>query len=272
MHANKLGIKTINDFFSYKLSKKIKQEYGEFDIIISHNVLAHIEDFSDIIKGIKNLLNERGKFIFEIGYFKSLIKNKIYDTIYHEHLDYHTKEPIVNYLYKNDFVVENIFENDIQGGSLRVICSKNKNNENKLKISSQINEEINFLNNQKIQEWEKNIFNQIKKISLIIKNTKDKKGRVFGYGAPTKATLVLKLIDQNKNDIEYFVEDNELKVNKYLSGSGLKILSNLPKDINVNDLVICFAWNFFNDIKNKIRDDGIKCSFLNIQSGEMVKI
>ena len=45
----------------------------------------------------------KGKFIFEIGYFKSLIKNKIYDTIYHERLDYHTKGPIVNFLHKNDF-------------------------------------------------------------------------------------------------------------------------------------------------------------------------
>ena len=65
---------------------------------------------------------------------------------------------------------------------------------------------------------------------------------------PTKYTF-LKLIDQNINDIEYFVEDNE-KVNKYLSGSG--ILSNLPKDINVNDLVICFAWNFFMILRIKL--------------------
>ena len=85
---------------------EIKNKYGSQDIIISHNVLAHIENFIDVIEGANLLLKDDGKFVFEIGYFKSLIENKIYDTIYHEHLDYHTKSPLTNLLTKKGFLVE----------------------------------------------------------------------------------------------------------------------------------------------------------------------
>ena len=72
--ANKNKIDTINDFFSKKLSNKIKNQYGLFDIIISHNALAHVEDIDDVFEGISNLLKAKGVFVFEIGYFGNLIK------------------------------------------------------------------------------------------------------------------------------------------------------------------------------------------------------
>ena len=66
---------------------------GAADIIISHNVLAHVENLKDIFTGIFNSLKDDGVFVFEIGYFASMITENIYDTIYHEHLDYHTLIP-----------------------------------------------------------------------------------------------------------------------------------------------------------------------------------
>ena len=41
--ANSKGIKTINDFFSFTLAKSIFEEYGQADLITSHNTFAHID-------------------------------------------------------------------------------------------------------------------------------------------------------------------------------------------------------------------------------------
>ena len=124
--AQKKEIKTINQFFNYSLSQKIKVNEGEADIVISHNVLAHVENLKDIFTGIFNLLKDHGVFVFEIGYFATMIRENIYDTIYHEHLDYHTLIPMVKFLNSIGF---NVFNADIvnsQGGSLRIYCSKSK--------------------------------------------------------------------------------------------------------------------------------------------------
>ena len=46
--ANAKGIKTINNFFNKKISLQIKKKYGKFDLITSHNVLAHTDNIQEI--------------------------------------------------------------------------------------------------------------------------------------------------------------------------------------------------------------------------------
>ena len=74
--AKRKEIPTINTFFSNKKSYEIKKKFGKIDLIISHNVLAHVENFIDVIKGIYNLLSNEGLFVFEVGYFGKMIEKK----------------------------------------------------------------------------------------------------------------------------------------------------------------------------------------------------
>ena len=54
--ANENGVETIADYFNKDLAKIIKQNYGIPSLITSHNVLAHIEDFSGVMKAIKTFI------------------------------------------------------------------------------------------------------------------------------------------------------------------------------------------------------------------------
>ena len=60
------GIKTLNMFFDYKNSKTIKNKYGKFDLVVANNVFAHCDKLSDMLKGIENILDNDGYFIFDI--------------------------------------------------------------------------------------------------------------------------------------------------------------------------------------------------------------
>ena len=92
--ANDNGIETKAAFFSKDLALDIKEQYGIPDLVTSHNVLAHIEDFSGVIDAIASLMDQDSIFIFEVGYFLDVFQNLWFDTIYHEHLDYHTVAPV----------------------------------------------------------------------------------------------------------------------------------------------------------------------------------
>ena len=122
--ANKNDIYTINSFFTDKVTNQILDEFGQVDFITSHNVLAHIDEFDGVFKNIYKLLKDSSSFVFEIGYFKNVLENKFFDTIYHEHLDYHHASPLVNYLTNLGFEIVNITTNKIQGGSLRIETKK----------------------------------------------------------------------------------------------------------------------------------------------------
>ena len=253
-------INTINDFFSFQVKNKIKKNYGEFDFITSHNVLAHIENIEDVFLNIYDLLKLNGFFCFEVGYFVEVIKNNFFDTIYHEHLDYHHAKPLVTFLKKIGFSILSIHKNKIQGGSIRVLCKK----ENKIKVTKQVKEfllkETNFMNSnsRNILTWER----QIKKNLMYLKKYLEElhaEGKIIaGYGAPTKATLLIKMLKLDTKVIKYIFEDNDLKVDRYLPSSGIRILSNKVLKKKCPDVMIIFAWNFVSDIIKKLKQKKIE--------------
>ena len=95
--SRKSKIKTENNFFNYNLAKKISNK-EKADLIIANNVLGHIDNLNDFIKGVSVLLKNTGVFVFEVPYALNLIKNLEFDTIYHEHISYFSIIPLSKWL------------------------------------------------------------------------------------------------------------------------------------------------------------------------------
>jgi SAM-dependent methyltransferase len=258
--ANKKKIFTYNDFFSKKIVHKIFTKFGKADLIISHNTLAHVENIHEIFENIYLALKKDGYFSFEIGYFKNVIENNYFDTIYHEHLDYHHANPLASFLIKIGFSIIDIQTNKIQGGSLKILCKK----DNKKKIYKKVKK---FLTREKktilykstyLKLWKKKIDEKMKKLEKLIKKKHKEKKIILGYGAPTKCVLLLNQSKINNNEIKNVVEDNSLKVSKFLPESGIKISSIQTLNAIKPDYLVIFAWNFAKDIINKLKKMKIK--------------
>ena len=258
--ANSKKINTINDFFSFQVKNKIKKNYGEFDLITSHNVLAHIEDIEDAFLNIYDLVRINGYFCFEVGYFIEVIKNNYFDTIYHEHLDYHHAKPLVLFLQKIGFSILSIHKNKIQGGSIRILCKK----ENKIKVAKQVKDflsnENQFMNfhSREIFSWERQIKKNLISLKKYLAELHSEGKTIAGYGAPTKATLLIKMLKLDTKVIKYIFEDNDLKVDRYLPSSGIKIVSSSVLKKKCPDVMIIFAWNFVSDIIEKLKQKKIE--------------
>jgi len=238
-------------FFSFLESKYLKKKYGQFDLITANNVCAHIDNFYDFIKGVKNILKIDGVFIFEVGYFNDVYKNKTFDTIYHEHLDYHLFIPLINFFEKIEmeiFDVKNIF---IQGGSLRVYVSHiNQRTVNIRNINKIVKKEkeVNYSNSKLYYNYQKFIDDKKKKLTKNIKFLKSKNYKIAGYGASAKSTTFLNYFKIGSKDLDFIADLNKLKQFKYSPGSNIKILP--PLEIykkNINYLLI-LSWNFSKEI------------------------
>ena len=269
--ANERGIKTLNNFFSSDLAEDIKKKYRRFDIVISHNVLAHVDEVSDIFDGINLILKKNGIFVFEIGYFGDLIQKNIFDTIYHEHLDYHSIIALSSFLSKKKFIIDKIELNSVQGGSLRVWCKKSEHTSKKNKLAEYIKKEEKILSQKNIKVWKNKIVTNIENLRQKLEDYKSNNYIIVGYGVPTKATLVLNMLGDCKNKIDYFVEDNQLKVNKFLPSTKIPIKEYFEENNN-KKLILCFAWNFFDDIQLKLKNKKVKGILYNIQTGKEILI
>ena len=75
----KIDINT--SFFSENYSKFMKKKYGLFDLVTANNVFAHSPHLYDFSQGVKNLLSNKGVFVFEVSYLPTVLKKKTFDTI-----------------------------------------------------------------------------------------------------------------------------------------------------------------------------------------------
>jgi len=214
-------------------------------------VCAHVDQLKDFIKGVKNILTLGGTFVFEVGYFGDVYKNKTFDTIYHEHLDYHLFTPLINFFKKMNleiFDAKNIF---IQGGSLRIYVShKGKKKINKKNINKLIFKEkkMNYSDKKVFLKYQEYIDNTKKKLKIKLNDLINKNHKIAGYGASAKSTTLLNYFGINDRHLEFIADLSRLKQNKYTPGSNIKILP-VKQILNLKpDFVLILAWNFFKEI------------------------
>ena len=254
--ANEDGIPTLNSFFDDHAVSEIIKKYGKADFITSHNVLAHVDDLKSVFKNIYSLLKLNGYFCFEIGYFKEVLNNKFFDTIYHEHLDYHHARPLSKFLTRLGFDLVDLSVNSVQGGSLRLLLKKTGNGKVSSSAQKFLDKEHSSIlyQNEQLAIWQTEIITNMKEFGESVRSYVLQGKKVVGYGVPTKATLLTYLAKLNSEHISFMVEDNPLKTDKFMPGSSIPIFK-VNKIVDVKpDVIVIFAWNFSDDIIKNLKD------------------
>ncbi len=244
--ANKNKIKTFNGFLNKKNLRKIKKGA---DLILASNVFAHSDNLKEMAECMLKLLNKNGVIIIEIQYLLNTLKDLTFDNIYHEHYNYWSLLSLTKFFKNFDLKIFNAEKIDTHGGSLRVYISKSSKKKIHTNVKKLLNEEIKFgLKNyktylnfgKKVYEIRKNVLRNLTKL-------KQKEKKIIGFGAPAKATTALNFYGIT-DQIDFIVEDNPLKHNKFIPGVKIPIKNKSQIKDNDNTLIV-LAWNFFNDIK-----------------------
>jgi len=266
-YAERKKIKTIKDFFSLKLSHRIKKKYGEQNLVISNNVLAHVPDIKDFLKGIKNILSQKGIATFEFPHFLNLIKYNQFDTIYHEHFSYLTINCLNKLFKKLGLKIFDVKKINTHGGSLRVYACHEINY--KFQISNEVKkiilEEIKFkiFNAQTFLKFNKKLIKIKKEFIKFIHNIKKSKKTIAAYGAAAKGNTFLNYCKINEKDIDFVVDKNPSKIQKYLPGSHIKTYNTKHLIKAKPDYLIILPWNIKKEIitqfKNKLNCRFVTC-------------
>ena len=261
--ANKNKIKTFNGFLESKNVKKIK---GNADLILASNVFAHSDKLKEMAECMLKLLSKNGTIIIEVQYLMNTLQDLTFDNIYHEHYNYWSLTSLVNFFNQFSSTIFKVERIATHGGSIRVYIKKEK----KIKIENSVitllkEEEIFGIKKYKTyQDFGEKINklkdNVIKNINELKKNNK----KIIGFGAPAKATTALNFFGIS-NQIDFIIEDNKLKHNKFIPGVLIPIKNKKTlKEKNI--VILVLAWNFYNEIKKNNID--LSNKFINIKDLE----
>ena len=261
--ANKNKIKTFNGFLELKNLRKIK---NNADLILASNVFAHSDKLKEMAECMLKLLSKKGTIIIEVQYLMNTLKDLTFDNIYHEHYNYWSLTSLANFFKKFNAKIFRSEKIDTHGGSLRVYISKNKN----IKIDKSVNQMLKEEEKYGIKKFKtykkfgEKVYKIRNNVLSNLQNLKKKDNLVIGYGAPAKATTALNFFGITK-EIDFIVEDNKLKHNKFVPG--VKIPIKRKSEIkDKNNTIVVLAWNFFQDIKKN--NSTISKKFINIKDLE----
>ena len=142
--------------------------------------------------------------------------------------------------------------------------SKNKKIKKDVSLNKILSTEksIGITSDKKFEDFQKKVHLFKKNFSFNIKFLKKKYKKIYGYGAPAKATTLLNFLGINNNLIYEVIDDNNLKVNKFIPGTNIKIISS-KKIKKKQKIILVLAWNMFSEIKSNNKNLSYK--FVNIR-------
>ncbi|MBD1134827.1 methyltransferase domain-containing protein [Pelagibacterales bacterium SAG-MED47] len=230
------------DFFNKKIVKKINKK---FDLIIFQNSFAHNPNPYNLLLDIKKLMHDKSTLIIQTSQ-ADMCKNKEFDTVYHEHINFFNINSMNQLTKRAKLTLHDVVKKSIHGTSYLFVIKPSASS-NKIK-KLLINE--SYLNYSFYKKWGNYCSVNIKKIQKKIKEIK-KKEIIIGYGAAAKANTFLNF---SKINLDFVIDDNKFKQNKYCPGSKIPIKSgNLLKKINNDLYILPLAWNFYNEIKARVK-------------------
>ncbi|MDQ7788252.1 MAG: class I SAM-dependent methyltransferase [Thermodesulfovibrionales bacterium] len=259
------GIPTVIKFFGVQTATNLSLDSGHADLLIGNNVLAHVPDINDFVRGMKIILKPQGIITMEFPHLMHLMEENQFDTIYHEHFSYFSFLSVENIFSNHGLTIFEVDELPTHGGSLRIYACHSDNsfqtvsrNISRLrdieKVKGLTHLEFYGTFTEKVKETKR-------KILKFLIDAKQAEKTIAGYGAPAKGNTLLNYCGIRSDFIDYTVDCSPHKQGLYLPGTHIPVYHPDRIQETKPDYLVILPWNLKEEIMEQmahIRDWGGK--------------
>lgn len=238
------GLGVINEPFTSVTAENIKSDYGPAGVVIANHVLAHVESVSEVVHGISELLAPDGIAYLEVQYLADLLTNNAFDLVYHEHRNFFSLDSLVRAAARWNLAVVDARLTDRQGGSLRVKLRH--------KAQARVNPVVAHILGQESWLQSPDAFRGVQgraqricvRLLETVYGERDAGRSVALYGAPAKATTLLNFCGLDADNLIFAVDSTPAKQDRYVPGTGVRILAPDDESAASVDTFLLGAWNY----------------------------
>ena len=263
--AKKKGINTKVAFFGEKTALDLTAEGWNADLIIGNNVLAHVPDLNDFVKGLNVLLKPTGLITMEFPHLLQLMEQNQFDTIYHEHFSYFSFLAVEQVFARHGMKLFDVEELPTHGGSLRIYACHDQDASKpigtRVRELKSREEATGFGRLNHYLSFGPQVEATKRKLLSFLISARQEGKRVVGYGAPAKGNTLLNYCGVRTDLIDYTVDRSPHKQGHFLPGVHIPIYA--PDQIRQTrpDYVLILPWNLREEVMQQmafIRDWGGK--------------
>jgi SAM-dependent methyltransferase len=250
--AREKGIEVITKFFNVKLAERLVKEERKADLIVGNNVLAHVPDINDFVKGVKILLRKNGVATFEFPHLMHLVGENQFDTIYHEHFSYLSFHTVTRIFSEHGLVLFDVDELPTHGGSLRIYAGHQEDRSKRISTNvKDLNEKESAVSMGDLSYYLgfQDKVNKVKYELLSFLLTQKREGKkVVAYGAAAKGNTLLNYCGIKKDLIEFVVDASPHKQGKFLPGSHIPVIAENGVKQYKPEYILILPWNIKEEI------------------------
>ena len=256
--AERLGIPVERVYFSQPVAKRMVQENSCADLIVANNVLAHVPNIRDFIRGVYLVLKPNGVVSFEFPHLGSLYANVQFDTIYHEHYSYLSLVAVHEILKNEGLKVFDVERLPTHGGSLRVLaCRHTASHPVTSSVTGILHEELQagLDSSEGAAGFHHKVSQIIAVFRAFVSDAKTKGKRIAGYGAAAKGNTFLNACSLTEADIFAVADMAPSKQGRLLPGSHIPVVSPREMIMEKPDYIVILPWNLENEIRAQLQAD-----------------
>lgn len=246
------GIDTVVDFFGTQLANALKEKGKTADLLLGNNVLAHVPDLNDFVKGMKVLLNPQGTITMEFPHLLQLIEHNQFDTIYHEHFSYFSFTTVCKLFAQHKLSIYDVEQLETHGGSIRIYAKHSENRDFSIGQAVQaLLEQEASLGMGKIDIYKSFSDKAVelkRRIMGLLIELKNNGNTIVGYGAPAKGNTLINYCGIDQDYLDYTVDRSLYKQGTFLPGSRIPVYSPDMLKQTKPEFVLILPWNLKEEI------------------------
>lgn len=255
--AEKKGVPTLVEFWTEALAKRLAAEGKRPDLICSANVLAHVPDINDFVRGVATLLTGDAVYTVEFPHLLNMIKHVQFDTIYHEHYSYLSLLAVEKIFADAGLRVFEVEEMPTHGGSLRVYaCLKDAGHVERPGVAKVRADEAaaKFDRAEGYRGFTEKVEAVREGLLDFLQSTHIGRKTVAAYGAAAKGNTILNYCNIGADQIVYCVDKNPAKQDTLLPGSQIPVFDVGELRRRRPDFVLILPWNLKTEIIGQLSD------------------
>jgi C-methyltransferase C-terminal domain/Putative zinc binding domain/Methyltransferase domain len=254
--AENRGVRSLVKFFGKQTASEIASDWGQVNLLLGNNVLAHVPDINDFVGGMKILLAPGGTITIEFPHLLTLMQHNQFDTIYHEHYSYLGFTAVETIFAHHGLSLFDVEELPTHGGSLRIFA---QHAGDQRPISDRVAEmkrreqSFGLFDPRTYAAFSDRVKETKRRLLEFLIDAKRRGKRVVGYGAPGKGNTLLNYCGIRTDFLDYTVDRSPVKQNNFLPGSRIPILSPDRIFLDKPDYVLILPWNLKDEITQQMR-------------------
>jgi hypothetical protein len=192
-----------------------------------------------------------------------LLETVQFDTIYHEHLRYYSLASLKFLFEKHGLEVVHARPIPSHGGSIRVYAARRGRHPVRDTVAAMLHDEADRISDDALSSFRRRVALAKMALHAVLRDVKAGGGRVYGVGAPSRASTLINYVGLDDAILDCVVEiAGSYKIGKYIPGTLIPVRDESALFAEQPDHALLLSWHLADELMPKLTARGFRGRYI----------